>query len=60
MAQAVFGLARKIAPCVVFMDEIDMLVHRDDSFAGPTNKVLGILLSAWDGITSEELGEVNF
>ena len=53
MAQAVFTLARKIAPCVVFMDEIDMLIQRDDSWSsGPTNKVVGILLSAWDGITS--------
>lgn len=53
MAQAVFSLARKISPCVVFLDEIDTILRRDESFSGPSNAVLGILLSAWDGMTGE-------
>eukprot|EP00048_Salpingoeca_helianthica_P010916 m.156352 g.156352 ORF g.156352 m.156352 type:complete len:789 (-) comp15151_c1_seq8:41-2407(-) len=49
-ARAVFTLARKRAPCVVFIDEVDSLLQsraRNDSHG---RDVLNELMSAWDGL----------
>ena len=51
MALAVFTLARKIQPCIVFLDEVDLVLSRD-SLHVSNNKVIGILLSEWDGLSS--------
>jgi SpoVK/Ycf46/Vps4 family AAA+-type ATPase len=50
MAKAVFSLARKLAPCVVFLDEIDLLMQQDGGLNAANNKVLGTLLADWDGL----------
>jgi len=51
MALAVFSLARKIEPCIVFIDEIDLVLSRDAMHVAH-NKVIGILLAEWDGLSS--------
>ncbi len=52
MARAIFSLARKLAPCVVFLDEVDMVLQRDGGLNASNNKVLGLLLADWDGLSS--------
>jgi len=53
-ARAVFSLARKLAPCVVFLDEIDSLLssrdHGDDSSHGTLTSVKTTLMQEWDGL----------
>ncbi len=53
-AKAVFSLARKLAPCVVFLDEIDSLLssrdHGDDSSHGTLTSVKTTLMQEWDGL----------
>lgn len=54
-AAAYFSLARKIAPCVLFVDEVDLVLSRENaaSSSSPgTNKVVGVVLSEWDGLLS--------
>lgn len=56
MALAVFTLARKIQPCLIFLDEVDLVLSRD-SLHVANNKVIGILLAEWDGLSNA--GESN-
>lgn len=50
-AKAVFTLARKIAPCVIFIDEIDALLSsRDDSEKTTIASVKTTLMREWDGL----------
>lgn len=51
---ALFSLARKLAPTVVFIDEIDtILFNRSNSSAHASySSTLGLFLSEWDGLTS--------
>ena len=53
-AKAVFSLARKLAPCVVFFDEIDaVLASReggDDTSHGTLTSVKTTLMQEWDGL----------
>jgi SpoVK/Ycf46/Vps4 family AAA+-type ATPase len=57
-ARAVFSLARKLAPCVVFFDEVDSLLSSrehgtdDTSAHGTLTSVKTTLMAEWDGLTS--------
>lgn len=53
-ARAVFTLARKLAPCVVYLDEVDSLLSSreggDDSTHGTLTSVKTTLMQEWDGL----------
>ena len=53
-AKAVFTLARRLAPCVVFLDEVDSILssreHGDDSTHGTLTSVKTTLMQEWDGL----------
>lgn len=53
-AKAVFTLARRLAPCVVFLDEIDSVLssreHGDDSSHGTLTSVKTTIMQEWDGL----------
>lgn len=51
--EAVFSLAKKIAPCIIFIDEIDALTRRrGPGDMGYTASMKSQLLMQWDGLTS--------
>lgn len=57
LVDALFTLAHKIAPCVVFIDEIDTILKKRESFAGSSSggaqsSMLGSLMAAWDGLAT--------
>jgi ATPase family AAA domain-containing protein 1 len=53
-ARAVFALARRLAPCVVYIDEVDSVLssreHGDDSSHGTLTSVKTTLMQEWDGL----------
>lgn len=53
-AKAVFSLARRLAPCVVYLDEIDSLLSSreggDDTSHGTLTSVKTTLMQEWDGL----------
>jgi len=55
-AKAVFTLARRLAPCVIFMDEVDSLLSSressDDSAHGTLTSVKTTMMMEWDGLSS--------
>lgn len=57
LASAVFTLARKIAPCIVFVDEIDSLLRsRDSHDHEATAMIKAQFMQMWDGLeTSDEV-----
>ncbi|KAJ1965227.1 hypothetical protein GGI12_000916 [Dipsacomyces acuminosporus] len=59
LAEAVFTLARKLAPCVIFIDEVDALFAARSS--GETNKfrrdILNQIMSEWDGMNTSRAGK---
>lgn len=54
---AIFSLAQKIAPTVIFIDEVDTLLKKRESLqSGASNcmsSMLGTLMSEWDGLNSD-------
>lgn len=54
IVSAMFSLARKLAPSVIFIDEIDtILFNRGNSSSHSSySSTLGLFLSEWDGLTS--------
>lgn len=54
--EALFTLARKIKPCVIFIDEIDAFTRRRNPMDRDWNLTMkSQFLSLWDGIVSSEL-----
>ena len=55
-AKAVFTLARKLAPCVIFLDEVDSLLSSreqgDDSSHGTLTSVKTTMMAEWDGLST--------
>ena len=61
-AKAVFTLARRLAPCVVFIDEVDSILSSregssDDSAHGTLTSVKTTMMSEWDGLNSGTNGK---
>jgi SpoVK/Ycf46/Vps4 family AAA+-type ATPase len=54
LANAVFTLARKIQPCIIFVDEIDALLRqRDGSDHEVTVSMKAQFMQLWDGLTTD-------
>ncbi|RNE97239.1 ATPase family AAA domain-containing protein 1-B-like [Trypanosoma rangeli] len=54
-AAAVFSLAEKISPCVIFIDEVDALLgSRNTIDSPPHNHAKTIFMTCWDGITQSD------
>ena len=55
-AKAVFTLARRLAPSVIYLDEVDSILssreHGDDSSHGTLTSVKTTLMQEWDGLKS--------
>ena len=53
-AKAVFSLARRLAPCVIYLDEVDSVLSSrergDDSSHGTLTSVKTTLMQEWDGL----------
>lgn len=49
-----FTLARKLAPCIIFIDEIDALLEKRSSVSGRTSRIeiVNEFMSQWDGLAS--------
>ncbi|KNC85767.1 hypothetical protein SARC_02071 [Sphaeroforma arctica JP610] len=51
--KAVFTLARKVAPCVIFLDEVDSLfTSRDTPGSSVRREALNEFMQEWDGLKS--------
>jgi len=59
-ARAVFTLASKIAPCVVFIDEVDSLLGKRERPGEheATRKIKNEIMSMWDGLKTRETERV--
>jgi ATPase family AAA domain-containing protein 1 len=63
LVSGLFSLARKIAPCIIFIDEMDTMLRSRDS-AGPgtpqaQQSMLGMLLAEWDGLRSNDKNNLS-
>ncbi|KAL2913497.1 hypothetical protein HK105_206957 [Polyrhizophydium stewartii] len=58
--RAIFTLARKIAPCVVFLDEADALfaARRNDSSSSSRREIMNEFMAEWDGLKSNNSGVI--
>jgi SpoVK/Ycf46/Vps4 family AAA+-type ATPase len=58
--KAIFTLARKIAPCVIFIDELDSIFEARQSGHNMSTKreVVNEFMSEWDGLVSQNEGIV--
>ncbi len=55
--KAIFTLASKIAPCVVFIDEVDSMLGKRDRGSGEheaMRKIKNEFMTYWDGLKSKE------
>ncbi|XP_074595916.1 outer mitochondrial transmembrane helix translocase-like [Brevipalpus obovatus] len=59
LAHAVFSLARKIQPCIIFIDEIDSFLRSRDSHDHEATAMLKAqFMSLWDGLLSSRKSRV--
>ncbi|OLL22153.1 Protein MSP1 [Neolecta irregularis DAH-3] len=56
--QAIFSLARKLAPCVIFLDEVDAIfASRRSDYNSPSHReIINQFMAEWDGLTSQTKG----
>jgi SpoVK/Ycf46/Vps4 family AAA+-type ATPase len=54
--RALFTLASKIAPCTIFIDEVDSMLGRRDSRheAEAMRKIKNEFMTCWDGLRTRE------
>ena len=57
-AKAMFTLARRLAPCVIYIDEVDSILssreHGDDSSHGTLTSVKTTIMQEWDGLRTTQ------
>ncbi|CAG8545139.1 6573_t:CDS:2 [Ambispora leptoticha] len=55
---AIFSLARKLSPCVLFLDEVDAIFNsrRSDHHNGAHREIINQFMAEWDGLTSQNEG----
>jgi len=62
-ANAVFTLARKRSPCIIFIDEVDALMSDRGDTSAHNNNVLNEMMQEWDGLIQDDkvvvLGATN-
>lgn len=59
LTRAIFSLANKLAPTIIFIDEIDLFLRkRNFSDHEVTASMKGEFMSLWDGIISNRGGEI--
>ncbi|EMR08571.1 hypothetical protein PNEG_03048 [Pneumocystis murina B123] len=58
--KAIFSLARKLNPCVVFIDEVDAIfASRKSDYNNPSHReVINQFMSEWDGLVSQNSGVI--
>ncbi|KAI9315882.1 P-loop containing nucleoside triphosphate hydrolase protein [Dichotomocladium elegans] len=58
--KALFSLARKLSPCVIFIDEVDSLMsqRRSDSTSNAHREIINQFMVEWDGLTSDNQGVI--
>jgi ATPase family AAA domain-containing protein 1 len=60
LVTAIFSLAQKISPTVIFIDEVDTLLKKREALqsgsASSIGSMLGTLMSEWDGLNSDGRG----
>lgn len=56
--KALFTLARKIAPCIIFVDEVDALLDSRSNSIGRASRVeiINEFMAEWDGLLSQNQG----
>ncbi|KAG9295033.1 hypothetical protein G9A89_017827 [Geosiphon pyriformis] len=56
--RAIFTLARKLSPCVLFLDEVDAIFNsrRSDHHNGSHREIINQFMAEWDGLTSQNQG----
>jgi len=55
--RAIFKKAKQVAPCIVFLDEIDAIAHRRGGYegdSGVSERIVNQLLTSMDGLESRE------
>jgi len=59
LVNAVFTLARKIAPCIIFLDEIDVILGKRTGAEShqASDSIKGEFMSMWDGMSTREVTE---
>eukprot|EP00668_Euglena_longa_P002881 GGOE01003371.1.p1 GENE.GGOE01003371.1~~GGOE01003371.1.p1 ORF type:complete len:1002 (-),score=303.64 GGOE01003371.1:246-2882(-) len=60
LVAAVFSLARKLQPCIVFIDEVDSMLGRRsaDQEHETMRKLKNEFMAAWDGLKSQDFEQV--
>lgn len=59
MATAIFTVAYKIQPCIIFLDEVDTLLGTRNGHEGPATAGLkAVFLQLWDGLESDTTARV--
>ncbi|KAI7869359.1 P-loop containing nucleoside triphosphate hydrolase protein [Spinellus fusiger] len=57
--RAIFSLARKLSPCVIFIDEVDSLMgNRGADNKNVHREIINQIMVEWDGLSSENQGVV--
>lgn len=56
--QAIFRLARRLSPCIIFVDEVDALFgsRRNDVSSTGRREIINQFMTEWDGLTSANKG----